>query len=108
MIRRPPRSTLFPYTTLFRSTLTTTPSVYVLDAGTHWSVPSVLVGSTGTERWATNQAVSGAATGSGTVAFGYAHQFSESFAFRVTGGGSGYAAPSVRYNQFAASVSNRP
>src|SRR2546426_12721882 len=25
MIRRPPRSTLFPYTTLFRSTLTATP-----------------------------------------------------------------------------------
>src|SRR5207253_1087395 len=69
------------------ATLTTTPSVYVLDAGTHWSVPSVLVGSTGTERWATNQAVSGAATGSGTVAFGYAHQFSESFAFRVPGSG---------------------
>ena len=89
------------------ATLTTTPSVYVLDAGTRWSVPSVLVGSTGIERWATNQAVSGAATGSGTVAFGYAHQFSESFGFRVTGGGSGYAAPSVRYNQFAASVSNR-
>src|SRR3712207_9359743 len=26
MIRRPPRSTLFPYTTLFRSTLTSTPT----------------------------------------------------------------------------------
>src|SRR3989442_12316042 len=89
------------------ATLTTTPSVYVLDAGTHWSVPSVLVGSTGTERWATNQAASGTATGSATITFAYAHQFSESFAFRVTGGGSGYAGPSVRYNQFAASVSNR-
>src|SRR3712207_9503382 len=29
MIRRPPRSTLFPYTTLFRSTLTSTPSRHV-------------------------------------------------------------------------------
>src|SRR2546430_17583205 len=27
MIRRPPRSTLFPYTTLFRSASTTTPSI---------------------------------------------------------------------------------
>src|SRR3712207_8051051 len=31
MIRRPPRSTLFPYTTLFRSRLTITPTM--LDAG---------------------------------------------------------------------------
>src|SRR5260370_25109933 len=27
MIRRPPRSTLFPYTTLFRSTISTTPVI---------------------------------------------------------------------------------
>src|SRR5258706_7163530 len=30
MIRRPPRSTLFPYTTLFRSILFATPGVYKL------------------------------------------------------------------------------
>src|SRR5256885_5789245 len=30
MIRRPPRSTLFPYTTLFRSTLTLPPSTFGL------------------------------------------------------------------------------
>ncbi len=87
-------------------TLTTTPTVYVLDAGTTWSVPGVLGGSTGSERWATNQAVSRTATGSATVTFGYAHQFSASFAYRVTGGGSGYAGPSVSYNQFALPVSN--
>src|SRR3712207_8384371 len=35
MIRRPPRSTLFPYTTLFRST----PRVITL---TRWSMPAIL------------------------------------------------------------------
>jgi len=88
------------------ATLTTTPTAYVLDAGTSWSVPNVLGGSTGTERWATNQAASGTATGSATITFAYAHQFSESFAYRVAGGGSGYAAPSVSYTQFALPVSN--
>src|SRR3712207_9448462 len=34
MIRRPPRSTLFPYTTLFRSTLFR--SVRLDDGGTYW------------------------------------------------------------------------
>src|SRR2546429_6518064 len=35
MIRRPPRSTLFPYTTLFRSASTSRRPVFVT---THWSV----------------------------------------------------------------------
>src|SRR5438874_10452468 len=34
MILRPPRSTLFPYTTLFRSLLVTSP-----DGGAHWTAP---------------------------------------------------------------------
>src|SRR2546422_8323163 len=34
MIRRPPRSTLFPYTTLFRSTADSSMSSVALDAGT--------------------------------------------------------------------------
>src|SRR3712207_9145943 len=33
MIRRPPRSTLFPYTTLFRSTFTWVPQEFLLDHG---------------------------------------------------------------------------
>src|SRR5207249_8430897 len=35
------------------------------------------------------------------------HQFSASFAYRVTGGGSGYSAPSVSYEQFALARSDR-
>ncbi|HWM52221.1 MAG TPA: hypothetical protein VNP71_03570, partial [Thermoplasmata archaeon] len=39
--------------------------------------------------------------------FHYSHQFSASFAYRVTGGGSGYSPPSVSYEQFALARSDR-
>src|SRR2546429_5629077 len=43
MIRRPPRSTLFPYTTLFRSSVTITVKLFVaLNAGTPLSVTLTL------------------------------------------------------------------
>src|SRR2546427_2172769 len=38
MIRRPPRSTLFPYTTLFRSHEARDHQLPVLQAGTRWAV----------------------------------------------------------------------
>src|SRR3989449_2603268 len=80
--------------------LTTHPAIYTVDAGTAWSVSALLGGSGANERWATNEAVSGIATRSETLAFHYSHQFSASFNYRVTGGGSGYVAPSVSYEQF--------
>src|SRR5437870_4137016 len=80
--------------------LTTTPTVYTVDAGTAWSVSALLGGSGANERWATNETVSGVATLSKTLAFHYSHQFSVSFNYRVTGGGSEYVAPSVSYEQF--------
>src|SRR5881296_3365376 len=80
--------------------LTTTPTVYTVDAGTAWSVSALLGGSGANERWATNETVSGIATLSKTLAFHYSHQFSASFNYRVTGGGSEYVAPSVSYEQF--------
>src|SRR2546427_755170 len=80
--------------------LTTNPAIYTVDAGTAWSVSALLGGSGANERWATNEAVSGIATRSETLAFHYSHQFSASFNYRVTGGGSGYVAPSVSYEQF--------
>src|SRR3712207_8507842 len=39
MIRRPPRSTLFPYTTLFRSTVTGVPPDYFSAEGQRWNNP---------------------------------------------------------------------
>src|SRR5881296_3601114 len=80
--------------------LTTTPATYTVDAGTAWSVSALLGGSGANERWATNETVLGIATRSETFAFRYSHQFSASFNYRVTGGGSGYVAPSVTYEQF--------
>src|SRR3712207_399055 len=38
MIRRPPRSTLFPYTTLFRSVLVRQPVRVLVQEGEHWDV----------------------------------------------------------------------
>lgn len=80
--------------------LTTAPTVYIVDAGTAWSVSVLLGGSGANERWATNETVSGIATRSESLVFEYSHQFFASFNYRVTGGGSGYAAPSVSYEQF--------
>jgi len=87
--------------------LTTTPAVYTVDAGTAWSVSALLGGSGANERWATNESVSGVAMKSESLVFPYSHQFSASFAYRVTGGGSGYSAPSVIYEQFALARSDR-
>src|SRR5690348_18095989 len=42
MIRRPPRSTLFPYTTLFRST-----SRYIRDVGIQWGGDATFAAATG-------------------------------------------------------------
>src|SRR2546426_1851449 len=86
--------------------LTTTPAVYTVDAGTAWSVSALLGGSGANERWATNETVSGIAMKTESLVFHYSHQFSASFAYRVTGGGSGYSAPSVSYEQFALARSN--
>src|SRR5881296_1700008 len=87
--------------------LTTNPAMYTVDAGTAWSVSALLGGSGANERWATNEAVSGVAMKSESLVFPYSHQFSASFAYRVTGGGSGYSAPSVIYEQFALARSDR-
>src|SRR5438094_9525084 len=40
LIRRPPRSTLFPYTTLFRSIAAGSPGPFVMTtpSGAHWSI----------------------------------------------------------------------
>src|SRR5690606_41919363 len=43
MTRRPPRSTLFPYTTLFRSLWRDTPLAVVLDNKAHGSVVQALI-----------------------------------------------------------------
>src|SRR5688572_32340027 len=51
MIRRPPRSTLFPYTTLFRSSSVTICRGFAGGIRSKWAAAS---GSTSTTRWATS------------------------------------------------------
>src|SRR2546422_7835563 len=43
MIRRPPRSTLFPYTTLFRSSWYTRPPTWATRSTTHRGLPSDVI-----------------------------------------------------------------
>src|SRR3989442_7495567 len=80
--------------------LTTTPATYTVDAGTAWSVSALFGGSGPDERAATDDTGSLVVARSETLAFHYSHQFSASFNYRVTGGGSGYVAPSLTYEQF--------
>ncbi len=56
--------------------ITTTPTAYWFDAGTGWSITSLLAGSGSTERWQTGQPTSGALTGTSaaTIAEAYYHQ----------------------------------
>src|SRR5207249_3044099 len=96
----PPTWSYFPDGQRRTAALTTTPASDAIDAGTAWSVSTILGGSRANERWATHETVSGSATRSETLSFHYSHQFSASFNYRVTGGGSGYVAPSVSYEQF--------
>src|SRR5207247_9115000 len=96
---RPPTLTYVAGGQTVTGALTTTPTVYTVNAGTAWSVSALLGCSGANERWATNETVSGIATLSKTLAFHYSHQFSVSFHYRVTGGGSEYVAPSVSYER---------
>ena len=82
------------------ATLTTTPTSYLVDANTVWSVANALPGSTVNERWQTDQQTGGTAGSSQTIVFSYYHQYYPSFAYSVQGGGSGYSPPTVSYESF--------
>ncbi len=76
--------------------LTSTPTPYLVDAGSQWSVLNVLNGSTGTERWvASTGDLSGTISTPQMVSFTYYHQYLVTFNFKVVNGGGGYSGPSV-------------
>ncbi len=76
-------------------TITQTPAAVVVDQGSSWSVtPNPLTGSTSTERWYSGQALNDTATSSATLSFTFQNQYFVSVSFAVSGGGSGYSAPS--------------
>jgi hypothetical protein len=86
-------------------TLTSTASDTWFDANTSWTVgPNPLTGSGDSERWASNQTLSGSVSAAQTLTFTFYHQFKQTLSYKVTGGGTGYSAPSFKANQFGAST----
>jgi hypothetical protein len=86
----------------YAPSLTTTATGYWFDAGSSWSVTNPLGGSSGTERWYTSQAVGGTVSAT-TITFTYYNQYSITFQYSESGGGSGYSSPPVTYTQFGTS-----
>ena len=67
-----------------------------VDANGAYSYPGSFAGASG-ERWMSASPASGTVLASGTIAAAYYHQYNATFAYAVSGGGSGYGAPSVAY-----------
>ena len=68
--------------------LSTTPNSYFLDAGSNWTLPSLLGGGSPNERWITTQPDSGTVAAASTVAITYGHQFMVITSFGPDAGGS--------------------
>ncbi len=78
--------------------LTGTPTVYMADSGSQWSVQAILNGSTPTQRWVTASSdISGTIASPLTVSFSYYHQYLLTFNYNVTRGSTGFTGPSVAY-----------
>ncbi len=92
------------YTQFGFGTSTTAGSGVWVDVGSAFSYPSLLTGGSSTERWQTNQQVSGQVISSQPLNVQYYHQFLVSFNFNVVGGGTGYSPPSVSYSQFGVTL----
>jgi hypothetical protein len=84
-------------------TLTKSAQTTWLDAGSSWSVNNPIT--SGAQRWDASSGTSGTANGAATVAPTYYHQYQVTFNYQVSGGGSGYSAPSVTYYQFGSQLS---
>ncbi len=83
-----PSFTANQFGSLYGQTLTTSAAGYWFDAGSSWTETNPLGGSGGTERWQTNQAVSGSVSSAQTLAFVYYHQYQVTFAVSPSGSGS--------------------
>jgi len=89
----------------FSQTLTNTPKTYFLDSGSSWNVsPNPLARSANSERWQSNQTLSGTVSEAQTLNITYYHQFSVNFTYTVVGGGSP-ASPTVDFTQYGSSAS---
>jgi hypothetical protein len=101
----PPVLTYVSGGTRMNATLGAAPVTYSVDAGSTWSVTPTLGGSSSTERWQTGEPTTGVASTPQTFSLAYNHQFLVDFAYTVSGGGSGYAPPTVTYSSFGSAQS---
>lgn len=69
------------------STLTSTPTEYLMDQGTEWSVTNPLNGSTTSERW-TSSLSNGTVNSIESLVLNYSHEFVLSFDISPVGGGA--------------------
>ncbi len=67
-----------------------------VDANGAYSYPASFAGATG-ERWMSASPDNGTVPQSETITASYYHQYNVAFAYAVSGGGSGYSAPSLTY-----------
>ncbi|MDG7044489.1 MAG: hypothetical protein JRN19_04365 [Nitrososphaerota archaeon] len=73
-----------------KTTLSTTPTVYLVEPGTSWNVTNPLGGSTSQMRWVTSQTTSGLAESNLTIRFAY----QEEYYLTMVAGTGGTVAPS--------------
>jgi len=80
------------------ATLSTSPTSFEADIGTAWSVTGTLGGSTGSERWTTDQQTSGNATAAGTFVLDYYNQYAGSVSYSIIGAPT--SGPDFSYTSF--------
>ncbi len=88
------------------ATLTGSPTPFVMDTGTSWSIADTLAGSSASERWHTNQVTTGTPE-TQPITFVYYHQSLTTLGYSVVGG-AGYVtptAPTVNANQYGTNIS---
>jgi len=100
----PPTLTYISNGTSNTTPLTGSPTIYEADPGTGWNVSLSLNGSTSSERWETGQQASGLASSSLTDLFVYFSQRQVVFVFSISGGGSGFSPPTIKYTSFGSSA----
>ena len=84
--------------------LSPSPTLTWLDAGTAWNVTSTFGASSQNQRWATQQSTSGIAAAPETYDFDFYDQFRVTVRYNVTGGGSPRV-PSVAYTAYGSATS---
>ncbi|HUK79664.1 MAG TPA: hypothetical protein VLU91_03255, partial [Nitrososphaerales archaeon] len=100
----PPTLTYISNGTLSATPLTQSPMIYTADPGSKWSISLSLNGSTSSQRWETGQPASGLASSPQTFQVTYYSQRYVVFGFMISGGGSGFSPPTIKYSSFGSSA----